>query len=170
MDDTHDLAPTGAQKRLDVVTPPRTPRPTPFGQVRAGGWGGRGVAASNRGGHREESAVKAAETLIAWSPADGAGVHLSPELAATAGEVALLSGPDAAGRAKAYARVLGCCDPCWREADADRLSARLCVAFNTLVVRDRLCPERVHSRFLEIEEYQREFERRAALEAGARAG
>ncbi len=118
-----------------MMTAPFGRRPTPcdkmlavFGSRRFGGvlmW-----TATNG-----ESALKAADVLIAWTPAPCARVHLTPGAYSTMGDVAVLAWPDVSGLASAYARTLGANDPSWRAATGEGLAARLSIAFNTLVMR-----------------------------------
>jgi hypothetical protein len=98
--------------------------------------------------------LKAADALIAWTPAACARVHLPPEARATMGDVAVLAWPDVSGLARAYARTLGACDPAWREASAESLGVRLAIAFNTLVLRDGIDPSVAHANLRRIEEYR----------------
>ena len=99
--------------------------------------------------------MKAADVLIAWTPAPCARVHLPPETFATIGDVAVLAWPDVSGLARAYARTLGANDPSWRAASGESLAARLSIAFNTMVVRDGIDPAVAHANLLRIEEYRR---------------
>jgi hypothetical protein len=100
--------------------------------------------------------LKAADVLIAWTPAPCARVHLPPELQSTAGEVAVLPWPAASGLARAYARTLGGADPIWRALPEEAWASRLSTAFNTLVVRDGIDPAVAHANLLRIDEYRRE--------------
>ena len=100
--------------------------------------------------------MKAADVLIAWTPAPCARVHLTPGAYSTVGDVAVLAWPDVSGLASAYARTLGANDPSWRAASGEGLAARLSIAFNTLVMRDGIDPSVAHANLLRIEEYRRQ--------------
>lgn len=100
--------------------------------------------------------MKAADVLIAWTPAPCACVHLPPGAYSTAGDVAVLAWPDVSGLASAYARTLGANDPAWRAASDELLAARLSIAFSTLVIRDGIDPAVAHANLLAIEEYRRQ--------------
>lgn len=100
--------------------------------------------------------MKASDVLIAWTPAPCAQVHLPPEMQGTAGDVAVLAWPDVSGHARAYARTIGGADPIWRAMPEEAWASRLSTAFNTLTLRDGICPSVAHANLLRIDEYRRE--------------
>lgn len=98
--------------------------------------------------------MKAADVVIAWTPALTACADLPRSVEVTAGEVAVLFWPANFGALERYARMLGGPEPGWRTAESGYAAARLRVAFRTLVIRDGLNPLVVHTAFIQIDEYR----------------
>lgn len=93
--------------------------------------------------------MKQIEAIIAWMPLRWA--ELKPE---TAGQVAVVALPDAAGLAGRYMMRSGAGSSGLRAQPEDARIARLFIDFQTLVVRDGLDPQAVHHAFLAIDEYR----------------
>lgn len=113
--------------------------------------------------------MKAADVLIAWTPAQGAGADIHKRFAATAGSVAILAWPQDRESADAYARRFGGHDEDWKAASDDAIVNQLRVLARTLAIRDGIDAEAVLAGFLQIDEYRREVFREHAVSLGPQA-
>lgn len=93
--------------------------------------------------------MKQIEAIIAWTPIRWAA--LKPD---TAGQVAVLSSPDAGEAGKRYMMRAGASSSGLRALSQEARIARLFIDFQTLVVRDGIDPQTAHRAFLEIDEYR----------------
>lgn len=93
--------------------------------------------------------MKQTEAIIAWTPVRWA--ELKPE---TAGQVVVLTAPDAAGEAKRYVMRAGASSSALATLSEEARIARLFIDFQTLVVRDGIDPQVAHRAFLAIDEYR----------------
>ena len=85
--------------------------------------------------------MKFRSTMIAWVP-ETDRIHVGPW-------------PDRTGWSDAYSRTDGACFSDVRNVPPDRRLAMLFIAFNTIVVRDKVPAEAVHRAFLAIDEYRK---------------
>lgn len=84
--------------------------------------------------------MKQTETMIAWNRETD--------------QVRVFRWPDTERLSRAYRLTTGACDTDLERASLLERLAHLFIAFNTLVVRDRVSPEAAHKAFLEIDEYR----------------
>lgn len=79
-------------------------------------------------------------SLIAWNPG---------------GEVAIAEWPDHRGASDGFLFTGGAAYVAWQHAGAESLRVQLFTEFHTIVVRDRVDPQKAHQAFLAIDQYRR---------------
>ncbi len=91
------------------------------------------------------------DCMIAWQPKGGQSSNrTAPDLSVEVG----LCWPADTSWAKPYQSTCGACMSGPKHWTAARCAFQAMLDFNTLVVRDGLDPEAVHSEFLKIDEYR----------------
>ncbi len=71
------------------------------------------------------------------------------------GDVRVGPWPDKTRWSQGLSFTDGCCMSSWHEISSEGKVALMFIHFHTIVVRDRVDPQRVHQEFLKIGEYRR---------------
>lgn len=94
--------------------------------------------------------MKYKDVMYAWSPDD-----LMFRGRKTIGEIKVGPHPDKTGWSDAFSYSAGSCFLETKKLKGPALIARIFIDFNTLVVRDKIDPEKAHAEFLKIDEYRK---------------
>lgn len=104
--------------------------------------------------------MKAADCMIAWTPAEDAPTFRPHAIQARCvdpaapGTVTVVAWPDDSRRSDPHQSTVGACNSEWCAADDLTRTALVFVAFHTLTVRDRVPVGVAHRALLEIDEYR----------------